>query len=170
MSLDELASLGEFIGGIGVLVTLVFVAVQLRQNTRAIQRSNAREAGNALVATMHANNTPVLTDIFVRGSQDLASLSPTERVQFDNIIFTWLHGFEQEHFASRESPYLEELLAPKRRVIAANLSTPGGSQWWSERRLWFTDYFVGVVEELLATPPEGAASASSVPETTELQR
>ena len=51
MSLDELASLGEFIGGIGVLATLVFVAVQLRQNTRAIQRSNAREAGNALVTT-----------------------------------------------------------------------------------------------------------------------
>ena len=63
MSLSELASLGEFIGGVGVLVTLVFVAVQLRQNTRAIQRNNAREAGNALVTTMHANNTPVLSDI-----------------------------------------------------------------------------------------------------------
>jgi hypothetical protein len=170
MSLDELASLGEFIGGIGVLVTLVFVAAQLRQNTRAVQRGNAREAGNALVATMHANNTPVLSDIFVRGSHDLASLSPAERVQFDNIMYTWLHGFEQEHFASRESPHFEELLAPKRRIIPANLSTPGGSQWWSERRSWFTDYFVGVVEELLAAPPKGSASASSVPQTTDHQR
>jgi len=170
MSLDELARLGEFIGGIGVLVTLVFVAVQLRQNTQAIQRSNAREAGNALITTMHANNTPVLSDIFVRGSHDLESLSPAERVQFDNSMSTWLHCFEQEFFASRDSPYLEEILAPKRRVIPANLSTPGGSQWWSERRLWFTDYFVGVVEELLATPPEGAELASSVPETTHPER
>jgi hypothetical protein len=119
---------------------------------------------------MHANNTQVLSDIFARGSQDLASLSPAERAQFDNVMSTWLHGFEQEHFASRESPYLDELLAPKRRVIPANLSAPGGSQWWSERRLWFTGYFVGVIEELLTTPPEGAASASSVPNTTELQR
>jgi len=84
-------------------------------------------------------------------------------------MFTWLHGLEQEYFASRESPYLEELLAPKRRVIPANLSTPGGSQWWFERQLWFSDYCVGVVEELLATPPEGAGLASSVPETTHAQ-
>ena len=35
MTLAQLANIGEFLGGIGVFVTLFFVAVQLRQNTRA---------------------------------------------------------------------------------------------------------------------------------------
>jgi hypothetical protein len=167
MSLEELANLGEFIGGIGVLVTLIFVVVQLRQNTRAIQRSNAREAGNALVNTIHANNSADLSDITVRGYRDLGSLSDAERIRFDNMMFAWFHAIEQEHFASRESPYLKELLTPKHRAIAANLSTPGVSQWWSERRSWFTDYFVGVVDEIIAAPPEGSATAGTLPETTE---
>jgi hypothetical protein len=56
-------------------------------------------------------------------------------------MYTWPHSHEQEHLASRESAYLDELLAPKQRAMAGYLSSPGGSQWWNERKAWFTDYF-----------------------------
>lgn len=36
MNLTQLANLGEFVGGVAVLVTLVYLAVQIRMNTRAI--------------------------------------------------------------------------------------------------------------------------------------
>jgi len=45
MTLGELANVAGFLGGFGVVVTLIFVGVQLRQNTRAVQRSSAREPG-----------------------------------------------------------------------------------------------------------------------------
>jgi hypothetical protein len=41
MSISELGSLGEFIGSIAVLVTLVYLAFQLRQNTLSM-RSQSR--------------------------------------------------------------------------------------------------------------------------------
>jgi hypothetical protein len=40
MSISELGSLGEFLASMGVLVTLVFLALQVRQNTNALKVSS----------------------------------------------------------------------------------------------------------------------------------
>jgi hypothetical protein len=39
MSLEQLANLAQIIGSAGVVLSLIFVGLQLRQNTRAIQRN-----------------------------------------------------------------------------------------------------------------------------------
>ncbi len=35
MSLEDLGNLGEFLGSIGVIVSLIYLALQIRQNTRS---------------------------------------------------------------------------------------------------------------------------------------
>ena len=37
MTLDQLANFGEFIGGLGVIISLIFVGIQIRQNTNSIR-------------------------------------------------------------------------------------------------------------------------------------
>ncbi len=39
MSIMELGALGEFVGAIAVVATLVYLAIQIRQNTRAMEES-----------------------------------------------------------------------------------------------------------------------------------
>ena len=39
MSLEDLGNLGEFVGAIGVVVSLVYLAYQIRQNTAAVRAS-----------------------------------------------------------------------------------------------------------------------------------
>ena len=41
MTITELGSLGEFIGALAVLVTLIYLVLQIRQNTQSI-RSQSR--------------------------------------------------------------------------------------------------------------------------------
>ncbi len=38
MTLQDLANLGEAIGGIAVLITLIFLTFQIRQNTKGVLR------------------------------------------------------------------------------------------------------------------------------------
>ena len=40
MDLTQLANLGEFIGGVAVLVTLIYLAVQVRQSAQAQEHAN----------------------------------------------------------------------------------------------------------------------------------
>ena len=43
MDITTLAAWGEFLGGIAVVVSLIYLASQIRQNTRIIRASNSRE-------------------------------------------------------------------------------------------------------------------------------
>ncbi len=48
MDLTQLANLGEFIGGVAVLVTLVYLAAQVRQGTRVQQQANELAKADAM--------------------------------------------------------------------------------------------------------------------------
>ena len=50
MNLDALGNLGDFIGGIGVLATLIYLAYQIRQNTASVQQSNRIAIANTEIS------------------------------------------------------------------------------------------------------------------------
>ena len=168
MTLQDLGNIGELVGAIATVAMLAYLAIQVRQNTRAVQRSSVREAGNALVAAVQIYTANAeLADITIRAFESLDSLTPSERYRFDGWMYCWMHAHEQEHLASRESAYLDELLAPKQRAIAGYLLSPGGSQWWNERKTWFTDYFQAVVDEIVVNPPLGFDTSAHRPKSPE---
>ena len=37
MNLEQLANLGEFVGGIAVIASIVYLAIQIKQNTRSVK-------------------------------------------------------------------------------------------------------------------------------------
>jgi len=48
MDLTQVANLGEFIGGVAVLVTLIYLALQLRHNTSALRAGAAQAFGEGI--------------------------------------------------------------------------------------------------------------------------
>ena len=42
MSIAELGALGEFVASFGVLATLIYLAIQMRQNTQALRLNTAQ--------------------------------------------------------------------------------------------------------------------------------
>ncbi len=48
MDLTQLANLGEFIGGVAVLVTLIYLALQVRQGTQAAEATVTRYSNRRL--------------------------------------------------------------------------------------------------------------------------
>jgi hypothetical protein len=150
---------------------MIFVGVQLRKNTRAVQRSSAREAGNVLVGPVRLRaESAECTDLTLRALDSLDQLTAIERYRFESWMYCWMHSHEQEHLASRERSHLDELLAPKRRAIAGYILAQGGSKFLSERKNWFTDYFQNVVDDIVANPPAGFDTSGIRPKGPELSR
>ena len=48
MTLQDLGSLGEFIGAIAVVISLIYLAAQIRQNTRALHSSSYAQSAEQL--------------------------------------------------------------------------------------------------------------------------
>ena len=50
MSIEQIASIGEVIGAIAVVISLVFLAVELRQNTKTMRASSAFDSEQAFAS------------------------------------------------------------------------------------------------------------------------
>ena len=94
MSLSDLGNIGEFVGSIGVFLSLIYVGIQIRQNTKESQRTNARETAVHHAAALHGlSRDPEMADVFVRGIEDLAVLSDADRYRLDVSLFRFRGQF-----------------------------------------------------------------------------
>jgi hypothetical protein len=80
------------LANLGVLGGLVFVGLELRQNTNQLRAEGAHsvtEIVNSLNAGVYSD--PELAEIVLRGSEDLAALNEVERERFDRFQFSRLN-------------------------------------------------------------------------------
>ena len=91
MNIMELGALGEFVGSIGVIVTLAYVAVQIRQNTQSVRVNNQRiETDRNIAHTRFAIATPGLMSIYRRGQKLTSRLTNTLFLLRTFIQWSWI--------------------------------------------------------------------------------
>ncbi len=120
MTLMELGALGEFLGAIGVIVTLAYLAVQIRQNTRAMEEGKrlalaqtyqmrADALQNMMVEAASSENIgPIIIKLTELGyPEDITSLDEltveeygrfkqwqiAQQTHWDNMFFQYQQGF-----------------------------------------------------------------------------
>ena len=99
MNWEAIGAIGEILGAIAVLVTLVYLAAQIRQNSRFVRAatyhstSRARNEFNFAVAT-----TPELSALLVRARDDSTSFDAEERQRFNSLMWGFWNLFEDSFF------------------------------------------------------------------------
>ena len=109
MTIMELGALGEFIGSIGVIVTLFYLAVQIRQNTaqqKKIELEARASAVNASASALREARRAVyqdseLSEIFLKGMSNPEDLSEIYFVRFRILIQNILDGLWDIHSRTR---------------------------------------------------------------------
>ena len=168
MDLHEIAQLlgnfGEFFGAIAVVVTLGYLALQIRQNTDSLQ-ANARhaisESFNRLNLMMA--ELPELAEVLSEGNAGLSNLQSYDekyRIGYENYNIVFMRAYE-EAYAYYRRGYLDDSYWGKRaKMLKAYISLPGVSEWWRgsgiagphrvPRSDGYDPEFVQMIEELLA--------------------
>ena len=85
MSWDAIGAIGDFVGGLGVVASLIYLATQVRHSAR-VTEENTREVGAAAREAVFGGFSrwralvvnEELTRIFIRGCDDLSDLSREE--------------------------------------------------------------------------------------------
>lgn len=164
MNWDAVGALAELLGAIAVIASLVYLASQIRQNTRVQRRANLGDIATDLSASLRsAASAPELGSLVVRAYADLDTLDPVERYRFDCFFYAWLATFERAMLDARDGEYPEELLVPMREAIAGFLGTPGGRAWWKQRKVWFSAFGQGQFESILNDPQTAGRGADPTP-------
>jgi hypothetical protein len=151
MNWEAIGAIAELFGAIGVVISFVYLAHQIRQNTQAQIRSNEWEVSRELTTNIRQFSSDAdLAAVALRGFSDLNSLNHVERYRFDCAFYPWLAGFERALLDARGGHYPDEFVRTINTAIAAYLRTDGGRAWWEQRRAWFTEPFEKEVDTILS--------------------
>jgi len=147
MTLEQLGNLGEFIGAIGVVVSFVFLAIQVRHNTQAIRDSAERDSAEhtAVFLAPIIENREVAR--FCRlGLGDWYSLDEDDRMRFSMHLFGFFFFYQHLYSRiSRKQVDLDYWLSQK-NVILWYLQQPGVQHWWPKARSRFNTEFASFVD------------------------
>jgi hypothetical protein len=160
VNLETLANLGEFVSGVAVVLSLVYLAVQIRQNTRA-QRTDSYARALDRIAQIQGRMSQEgeLADILRKGLVDHRQLSERERIQFTWIFYEMFGAFEFIFHQSRGAALADDVWQRWSATLLWWLSFPGVRAWWDARPSPFTPSFTEFIEShRSATPPDPDAN------------
>ncbi len=151
MNWQAIIAVSEALGAIGVILSLLYLAKQIQQNTRVQRRTNVGDIAADLAGTLRTVTCDAETsELVLRALSDLASLDAAERYRFDCFFYLWLAAFERALIDARDGEYPQEYMVPLRSGVAGFLRTPGGQAWWEQRKAWFTPYGRRCISEILS--------------------
>ena len=152
MSWEALGAIGQILGALAVLATLIYLAIQTSQTQRiakAQASKNTNEMFNqslSLVAT-----SPTLARLCYR-IEIGEELSAEEFVQFRSYVLTMLNAFENHHAYSKEDVFFEA--KDLERALRAFMQSPGVARAWEFQKRYAGGEFVQYVAEVASNRGE----------------
>ena len=134
MALEDLGNLGEFIGGMAVIATLVYLAIQIRQNNKLLRRSaeqTSRSDSTAAIAL--AAQSPENAAVYHKGLADPDALSPEERTHFYLFMAANFYHLHFGHTAYQDGAQSEDSWKLQLQGLQFFVSRPGVRTWWEQQ-------------------------------------
>ena len=152
MSLEQISLVSQIAGAAGVIVSLIFVGFQIRQNTNAIQRSehNSTMAQWTVIRQAIATNRDV-AELMTSGLLGQRSIDAADQLRIDQMLaeYAWaaFHIWDRTERGVFPKGTFESTGGA---LLAVVLGTPRGSDWWHRaKNVGFVPRFAADVDALL---------------------
>ena len=133
MNIMELGAVGELVGGIAVIGSLIYVGLQVRQSTQA-QNNAAVDAAIDTVLTMNnlIASDAELARIMSEGAYDRAALERSEYFRFHLIIRGVFLQFDSVRVKREAGMVHDSLWHSQRAFVLGMLTRPEIARWWQK--------------------------------------
>jgi hypothetical protein len=155
MSLEQWSYAGNVVAALAVVASLVFVGLQLWQNTRAV-RASASQGHSQLYADINAHviDSGEFARIWRLGLGDPGSLDADERTRFFAFASTVFRYYESSQVLWLQGQLDASHWHMITQQAADFANQPGIQAWWQTRRHWHSVQFREWLEALpKASPP-----------------
>jgi len=130
MTFSDVAAIGSLVGGVAVLISLIYLAQQIRQSAinqrAAVHQGRSSTIGDLLIRLAD----PSLARTFLRGASGDQEISAEEFYQYLNVFGATLMGWE-DHFAQHKSGMLsDDRFFGTCAAVATVLQLPGNYAAW----------------------------------------
>lgn len=149
MNWEALGAIAELVGAIGVVATLVYLAVQLRSNTRSLNAAGYQAVtDNFGTLNRDLANSEDLAEIFLKAREDHGSLTKIEWVRLHGYFYGAFSAFESLFHGYARGTIDEELWDSAQDGIRDWFELTAFTEWWETANPRFTKRFIEAVNEL----------------------
>lgn len=146
--LERLSHLAQIVSAAAVVVSIVYLAEQVRANTRAVQYEAARGLKDLQIQVDQWDQDPVHVDIMIRGDSAPGDLGPVEWTQYAR---RWANRYSIWSMA--HSGFRQGTLDPLEwegwdRSYREGVCVPGRRRFWEQRGHWYSGGFRSRVDSL----------------------
>ena len=150
MNWDAIGAVGELAGATAVLVTLIYLAIQIRQANSAEQREAFRGYVSELNhRLLEPQRDPEFVELFQRANRDWNSISLRDQAVVSSVYSSFLFSCS-EVFAQRSNGDVDpELQYQVDMAVAALLQMPGPAVWWQHGSSFFSPAFQAHIKQII---------------------
>lgn len=150
---EAIGAVGEVLGAFGVIASLAYLALQIRQNTRAIRAERYESVVNSLMELVQ----PLVADErlatrFQQAVEDWHAVPLEDRSRLVHVLFAEFKVFENLFYQYRQGMLAPELWEGWRRLTLTYFVRPGVRAWWEMRKAAFSDEFREFLESAAPDP------------------
>jgi hypothetical protein len=147
---QAIGAMGELVGGIAVILTLLYLAAQIRQNTISNRQTALQTISvqNAEWLSLIVQDEDVAR-IFRSGQYDLESLENEDAVRYGMLMTQFCRVFDTQYHQYLSGALTEDLWVSSERSIAFVMNRKGSKLWWSRYGNQFSDPFQKFMQQTI---------------------
>jgi hypothetical protein len=146
MNWQAIGAVGEILGALAVVITLFYLAIQIRQNTRVARAETTKDlylASRAAILDLAANSDLAETWAKIRGMPDAASARQWALFQ------SFFRLYELQHSLASQGLLDCNIADSYERVIKMFGNSNGFEEYWETSKGTFNNRFSEFVDALL---------------------
>lgn len=146
-TLQALGNLGEFVGALGVVFSMVYLAKGMQQNTISVRAASFNSmAQNSIGLLEHAFRDSEFAEFLHRAQTDPSSLSPAECVRWDAYMTAVFRHFGNLVYQHRVGALDRQMWESYERTLEYHLRhTPTWGEWFERNQAVFSTSLVDQV-------------------------
>ena len=150
MNWEAIAAISQIIGTIAVVVSLLYLAVQIKSQARESRIDSVHELNEAFRSAITAFQNAELASLFVRGKENFETLEESERLQFISMVQGIMRVWEDAYRQHKEKRLDKVVWKAMVIQFSGYMSLPGVMSVWTIRKNAYSEDFRAFVD---STPP-----------------
>jgi hypothetical protein len=156
MNWEMISAVGQMLGAVGVIISIIYLAAQIRNQSKESQRA----AMNVLTTHWSDSNRTLvensdLAALWLRALHSFDQLDGTSKLRFGAHLGRFLRISDGLYLGVLDGTLDRRLWHGYERTLADIVSYPGFQTWWATRKHWHADEFCALIDRHIQTAKPG---------------
>jgi len=150
MNWDAIGAIGENIGALAVVISVIYLGIQIRKQTAESRLAATRELSNSYQASLElAFRDKELSSLYLEATQNYDELPRDDRYRVAMAIQSIMRMFEQHHVHIQHHKVEQAFIDSINLSFEEWLTFPGIQRWWELTSDMFEPRFREYVDQLV---------------------